>query len=60
MSVETVKPSVNYDDEVVNEILSEGTSDKKSNLDVDARRRLEDKLEELRLKRELRDYDFDL
>lgn len=60
MSVETVKPSVNYDDDVVNEILSEGTSDKKSNLDVDARRRLEDKLEELRLKRELRDYDFDL
>lgn len=26
----------------------------------DARRRLEDKLEELRLRRELRDYDFDL
>jgi hypothetical protein len=27
--------------------------------EVDARRRLEDKLEEIRLKKELREYDFD-
>lgn len=28
--------------------------------DVDARRRLEDKLEQLRLQKELREYDFDI
>lgn len=27
---------------------------------IDARRRLEDRIEELRLQRELRDYDFDI
>ena len=29
-------------------------------VDIDARRRLEDKLEEMRLRRELREYDFDI
>ena len=28
--------------------------------DTDSRRRLEDKLEEIRLRRELREYDFDI
>lgn len=29
-------------------------------VDTDSRRRLEDKLEEIRLRRELREYDFDI
>lgn len=33
---------------------------KPAKVDTDARRRLEDKLEELRLQKELREYNFDL
>lgn len=32
----------------------------KADAGIDARRRLEDKLEEMRLRRELREYDFDI
>lgn len=50
--------------EVVEETTSEERFDEEAvkapKTDVDARRRLEDKLEEMRLQKELRDYDFDI
>jgi len=41
-----------YDEEVVAVVNSEAHN-------LDARRRLEDKMEELRLRREMREFDFD-
>ncbi|MCX2831713.1 PA3496 family putative envelope integrity protein [Microbulbifer thermotolerans] len=47
-----------YDDlpQIANEVLRQATSKPPR----DARRMVEDKLEEMRLRRELMDYDFDL
>ncbi len=41
-----------YDEEVIAVVSSEAHN-------LDARRRLEDKMEELRLRREMREFDFD-
>lgn len=41
-----------YDEEVIAVVNNEA-------LNLDARRRLEDKMEELRLRREMREFDFD-
>lgn len=57
MGVEVLESALETS-EVSDEVFEE-ESVKSPKSDVDARRRLEDKLEELRLQRELRDYDFD-
>lgn len=50
--------------EVVEEATTEERFDEEAvkppKSDVDARRRLEDKLEQIRLQKELREYDFDI
>ncbi len=48
--------------ELSSQSFEEVVADKESpvRVDTDARRRLEDKLEEMRLRRELRDYNFDV
>lgn len=57
MSVEVLDS--NMDPEVGDEMYDEEESVKSASQGLDARRKLEDKLEELRLQRELQDYDFD-
>ncbi len=56
MNTETLEPLVDLDDLAEAEIISSSTSAKH----LDSRRRLEDKLEEYRLRRETREFDFDV
>lgn len=59
MGVEVLDSTLEASELTVEDIFEEGST-KSGKVNVDARRRLEDKLEELRLQRELRDYDYDL
>ena len=56
MGVEVIDSSLDSGFIPVDELFT-GDSDK---LNLDARRKLEDKLEEMRLQRELREFDFDI
>ncbi len=58
MGVEVLDTTLEASDLTVEELFDDGGA-KAGKLNVDARRRLEDKLEDLRLQRELREYDFD-
>ncbi len=57
MGLEVLDHSVDVASQGFEEVIVEKEPPK---VDLDARRRLEDKLEEMRLRRELREYDFDL
>lgn len=59
MGVEVLDTSLDSGD-LGDDIFEDDDVVKSPRYGVDARRRLEDKLEEMRLQRELRDYDFDL
>ncbi len=58
MGVEVLDATLDVNDLSGDDVFEE-ESPKSKNLNVDARRRLENKLEEMRLQRELRNYDFD-
>jgi len=58
MGVEVLDATLEVNDLSADDIFEE-ESPKSAKLNVDARRRLENKLEEMRLQRELRNYDFD-
>lgn len=58
MGVEVLDATLDVNDLSGDDVFDE-ESPKSKNLNVDARRRLENKLEEMRLQRELRNYDFD-
>jgi predicted nucleic acid-binding Zn-ribbon protein len=55
MGIDSIDDTNDAADESFNEPVVRSTK-----VDVDARRKLEQKLEELRLQKELRPYDFDL
>jgi hypothetical protein len=57
MGLEVLDHSVDATSQGFEEVIVEKEPPK---VDLDARRRLEDKLEEVRLRRELREYDFDI
>lgn len=59
MGVEVIDSTLEVEEATTEERFEE-ESTKSPKTDVDARRRLEDKLEQIRLKKELREYDFDL
>lgn len=59
MGVEVLDSTLEASELTVEDIFEE-SSPKSSKVNVDARRRLEDKLEEMRLQKELRDYDYDV
>lgn len=61
MGVETIGSGMDVNPHLVDGIVDDDDQDTslKSMYNLDARRRLEDKIEELRLKREMRDFDFD-
>lgn len=59
MGVEVLDSSLEPS-ELGDDIFDEEESVKSAKYGVDARRRLEDKLEDIRLQRELKDYDFDI
>lgn len=59
MGVEVLDATLDATELSADDVFEED-SPKSSKLNVDARRRLEDKLEEMRLQRELRSYDFDI
>jgi hypothetical protein len=59
MGVEVLDSTLEVEEAVAEERFAEEAV-KPAKVDTDARRRLEDKLEELRLKKELREYDFDI
>lgn len=58
MGVEVLDSTLEVNDLSADDVFEE-ESPKSPKLNVDARRRLENKLEEMRLQRELRNYDFD-
>ena len=59
MGVEVLDSTLEVEDGIVDEQF-EGEAVVHPKTDVDARRRLEDKLDQLRLKKELQEYDFDV
>lgn len=61
MGVETIGSGMDVNPHLVDGIVDDDDQDTslKGMYNLDARRRLEDKIEELRLKREMRDFDFD-
>ncbi len=59
MGVEVLDATIDATELSADDVFEE-ESPKTAKLNVDARRRLENKLEELRLQRELRSYDFDV
>jgi hypothetical protein len=60
MGVEALDSTLEVEEAVSEERFDDDTSVKSPKSDVDARRRLEDKLEEMRLKKEIREYNFDI
>ena len=62
MGVETIGSGMDINPHLVDALMDDEDDDtsSKSTFSLDARRRLEDKIEELRLKREMREFDFDL
>lgn len=58
MGVEVLESTLEVEEATAEERFEE-ESVKSPKTDVDARRRLEDKLEQIRLQKELREYDFD-
>ncbi len=57
MGVEVLDSSMDFDgDDMADAVEARGNKP----MDIDARRRLEDRLEEMRLRREMREFDFDL
>ncbi|MBC6907101.1 hypothetical protein DWB84_16795 [Saccharophagus sp. K07] len=61
MGVEVLDSTLEVVDEaLVEERFDDDAAVKPPKSDIDARRRLEDKLEQLRLEKELREYDFDI
>jgi hypothetical protein len=60
MGVEVIDSTLEVEEATVVEERFEDEPTKSPKADVDARRRLEDKLEQIRWKKELREYDFDL
>lgn len=59
MGVEVLDSTLEVEEATAEERFEEETA-KSPKTDVDARRRLEDKLEQIRLQKELREYDFDI
>jgi len=61
MGVETIGSGMDVNPHLVDGIMDDSDQDisLKDMYGLDARRRLEDKIEELRLKREMQDFDFD-
>lgn len=63
MGVETIGSDMDVTPHLVDGIMDDNDNDKDTSLkdmySLDARRRLENKIEELRLKREMQDFDFD-
>ena len=60
MGVETIGSGMDVNPHLVDGIVDDDQDTSlKGMYNLDARRRLEDKIEELRLKREMRDFDFD-
>lgn len=59
MGVEVLDSTLEVEDGIVDEPF-EGEAAAPPKTDVDARRRLEDKLEQIRLRKELQEYDFDV
>ncbi len=59
MGVEVIDSTLEVEEVMVDERFEE-ESVKSPKTDIDARRRLEDKLEQMRLQRELQEYDFDI
>lgn len=59
MGVEVLDSTLEVEEATADERFVEETV-KSPKTDVDARRRLEDKLEQIRLQKELREYDFDV
>lgn len=59
MGVEVLDATIDATELSADEVFEEENA-KTGKLNVDARRRLENKLEEMRLQRELRSYDFDI
>ena len=61
MGVETIGSGMDVNPHLVDGIMDDSDQDisLKHMYGLDARRRLEDKIEELRLKREMQDFDFD-
>lgn len=59
MGVEVLDATIDATELSADEVFEEESA-KNGKLNVDARRRLENKLEEMRLQRELRNYDFDI
>jgi len=60
MGVEVLDSTLEVEEATTTEERFEEEPTKSPKTDVDARRRLEDKLEQIRLQKELREYDFDL
>jgi hypothetical protein len=60
MGVEVLDSTLEVEEASTEERFEDDGSAKPAKVDTDARRRLEDKLEELRLQKELREYNFDL
>lgn len=60
MGVEVLDSTLEVEEASTTEERFEDDGVKPAKVDTDARRRLEDKLEELRLQKELREYDFDI
>ena len=57
MALEIIEQDINPNMlQDVDELFDQG---EKGVVDIDARRRLEDKIEEMRLRRELKEFDFD-
>ena len=61
MGVETIGSGMDVNPHLVDGIMDDDDQNTslKDMYNLDARRRLEDKIEELRLKREMQDFDFD-
>ncbi len=59
MGVEVLESTLEVEEATAEERFEEEPT-KSPKTDVDARRRLEDKLEQIRLQKALREYDFDL
>lgn len=60
MGVEVFDSSLDNQDFMANLVLGDEPSGRTPKGEIDARRKLEDKLEEMRLQKELREFDFDI
>lgn len=60
MGVQVIDSSLDNQDFMAGLVLRDEPLRRTEKGDIDARRKLEDKLEEMRLQKELREFDFDI